>query len=162
MKNLIEKIGIALVALVFAHCGDVGPNADPEVTETVVQLHEDGSPAEITVHRVADISYGGCALIRYNWPPMYIYDGEGNYACFYGTGSIDLNTVPRAGGNTWMMATTSYTPGSWAGYFSGIRYYNYSFHACTESFTQTRNVRFSGLCAQNSTYLTLSSQSYLP
>ena len=165
MTHLIEKIGLAITVLLLANCGGMessDPNPNDDVTETVVELHEDGSPPNIKVNRVADIGYGSCYLFRYNWPPMMVYDASGNSVCFSGTGSIDLNTVPRAGGNTWMMATSSYTPGSWAGYFSGIRYYNYSFHACTESFTPSRTGKFAGLCAQNSTYLTLTSQTYLP
>jgi hypothetical protein len=162
MKNMVEKIGIVMV-LVLAGCDGMEPNAnDPDVTETVVELHEDGRPPEITVNRVADISYGKCYLINYHSPPMFIYDAAGNSACFWGTGSVDLNTVPRAGGNTWWMATVSYAQGSWSGYFSGLLYYNYRFHPCTESFTASRTGKFAGVCTQNSTYLTLTSQTYLP
>jgi hypothetical protein len=166
----MSKIVTALTLLLLAGCE--GIDAEPAaLTQTVVELHEDGTPPSIVVHelpRTADtVSGGTCpALFRYNFPPMKIYDGDGatgNTACFYGTGTIDLSTVPRAGGNTWQFATKAYTPGSWSGSFGGFLFYSGRLHPCSESFAATRMTLYqAGLCAQNATYLTLTSQTSLP
>jgi hypothetical protein len=169
------KTTACLFSLMLIGCAGAAPEGEPVFTETMVQLHDD-APPEITVTRLpvsyetdeatgvavaraAITGYSPCRAIlcsRLNKTcPLIVDDFDGNQACFVGTGTIALSSVPRGQGGNWQFSVGSYQPESLSGYFSGVSFTPGRLGApCREYFNAWTSVAYPGVCSGNATMVT--------
>jgi hypothetical protein len=167
----------SVFALVLAGCAGAAPDGaepveEPVFTETMVKLHDDAAP-EISVVRLPTVyqtdetgvavaragitGYSPCRAIlcseQARTCPLIVADYDGNVACFVGTGTIALSSVPRGAGGNWQFAVASYRAESLNGYFTGYSFVPGHFGTCHEYFSGW-TVPVPGTCSGNSTYVT--------
>lgn len=171
-----RSLSVLFTTFTLFGCAGAPPDVDePVFTETMVQLHDD-APPEISVVRLPP-SYEtdpatGVAVARagitatspcraylcsrlYKTCPLIVSDYDGNTACFVGTGTIDLASVPRGQGGNWRFAIASYSPESYSGYLSGVSFTPGHLGApCREYFNAWTSVPSPGVCSGNSTQVT--------